>query len=690
MNNNCDNYIDRSDSIGYVYCKNDELILKTIAEHFIGNNMERPYQYKVDFTDRIKMDFNGQYLFDFEQYFKDVTLGYKCSAYGKVYYYDNEITTYKIVCKGPTSCYVNDELVFKSDPDDEGERRIVLMKVQMKKGFNTIKFTTEKTILGFGFTFGQTLPQWIPYLFKPVPRENEGQLGFRYTAPFDSKSSVNLENYKFPIVDNNFVESDIPNPKGAFNCDFKGFVYAKAVISVIEDTNIEVKCNSTNRIFIDGNEFKNIDVLNLKKGDYTVVIEYDKNYNIEFVSKDIEINSVIDVCGYNAKWLYLGVLTNKIENQKDLLSTKKIYTDTKKQYYWKPLPENMILRPTVESELYGRFTYPMGVTLYGLLKCGDFLDVNRYKDYVLNDVKQISEIHEYALFDKERCGFPSINQQISWLKELDDCGSFGSLMLECLKYENIEDVKPLVDEIANFMMNVQRREDDGAYSRVTENMWIDDMYMSVPFLSRYYELTGEEKYINMAVEQMLLFKKYFYIEKTKLMSHIYDTNWKKANGIPWSRGNGWVIFSMSELLRVLPKDNYRRNDIINFFNEMAEGLLNVQGKSGLWHQVLDNSDTYLESSSTAMFICAFSRSIQQNYCKEDKRKNLLDSVNRAWNGLIYNALDSEGNLYGVCRGSGCSFSREYYKNLGWRYNDAHGIGIVLFAGVERYKLINNL
>ena len=59
---------------------------------------------------------------------------------------------------------------------------------------------------------------------------------------------------------------------------------------------------------------------------------------------------------------------------------------------------------------------------------------------------------------------------------------------------------------------------------------------------------------------------------------------------------------------------------------------------------------------------------------------------RARNGLCEQAIDNEGSLYGVCRGSGFSFSRAYYRTLMWNFNDTHGIGIVMLVGVEYLKL----
>ena len=83
-----------------------------------------------------------------------------------------------------------------------------------------------------------------------------------------------------------------------------------------------------------------------------------------------------------------------------------------------------------------------------------------------------------------------------------------------------------------------------------------------------------------------------------------------------------------------------------------------------------------------MFICALTRGIKNRYGDETTRKVWKEMAESAWNGLIKYAVDGDGNVYGVCQGSGCSFSRRYYRNLSWKYNDPHGIGIVLMAGVE--------
>ncbi|MBR1614846.1 MAG: glycoside hydrolase family 88 protein, partial [Treponema sp.] len=217
-------------------------------------------------------------------------------------------------------------------------------------------------------------------------------------------------------------------------------------------------------------------------------------------------------------------------------------------------------------------------------------------------------------------------------------------------------------------------------------MWADDLYMSVPFLCRYAAFKNDTAVLDDAARQFFGFKKRLYMEDKKLMAHVYDFRRKMNTGIPWGRGNGWTIFSLTELLLVLPENHPARPLLLDFYNELAEGYLSVQGADGMWRQVLDMKDSYPESSCTAMFICAFSRGIRNGWL-DDSDGRYHEACARAWKALEKTAIDSKGNLYGVCRGSEFAFNPRYYsEHLLPQLNNTHGIGIVLLAGVEMLRL----
>ena len=81
-----------------------------------------------------------------------------------------------------------------------------------------------------------------------------------------------------------------------------------------------------------------------------------------------------------------------------------------------------------------------------------------------------------------------------------------------------------------------------------------------------------------------------------------------------------------------------------------------------------------------MFGCAFIRGIKNGWLNDEKYSV---AALKAWESLTKYSIDNEGNIYGICKGSGFSFREEYYKNeLPWVFNDTHGMGIILLFASE--------
>ena len=106
---------------------------------------------------------------------------------------------------------------------------------------------------------------------------------------------------------------------------------------------------------------------------------------------------------------------------------------------------------------------------------------------------------------------------------------------------------------------------------------------------RYSKVIGDPSVLDDAAGQFLHFKELLFMPDKKLMSHVYNLKFKMQTKVPWGRGNGWVLFSLSELLRVLPENHERYNSIKTFFVELCEGFLAVIDSDGMCHQVLDKT-----------------------------------------------------------------------------------------------------
>ena len=168
------------------------------------------------------------------------------------------------------------------------------------------------------------------------------------------------------------------------------------------------------------------------------------------------------------------------------------------------------------------------------------------------------------------------------------------------------------------------------------------------------------------------------------LSHVYNLIYNKKTLVPWGRGNGWPMVALTELLEVLPPEHKDYDKVLSFYMDFCEGVLKLQDENGMWHQVLTHKDSYCETSCTSMFTYGFAR----GYLRGRLDERFKDAAIAGWNAICREAVDEDGNVYGVCCGSAYSFRADYYKyELPWIKNDTHGTGIVLLAGVETEKLM---
>jgi rhamnogalacturonyl hydrolase YesR len=111
------------------------------------------------------------------------------------------------------------------------------------------------------------------------------------------------------------------------------------------------------------------------------------------------------------------------------------------------------------------------------------------------------------------------------------------------------------------------------------------------------------------------------------------------------------------------------------------GYSRYQDISGLWHQVLDKPDSYLETSVTAMFTYAVARAVNEGWIN----KTYLTIAEDGWKGLA-TKITPDGKMQDVCIGTNIGDNIAFYYNRPKELNDTHGLGAFLLAGVEMLRV----
>lgn len=231
-------------------------------------------------------------------------------------------------------------------------------------------------------------------------------------------------------------------------------------------------------------------------------------------------------------------------------------------------------------------------------------------------------------------------------------------------------------------------------------LWLDGVYMGMPFLTMYAKNFDEPKWYDLATHEIKLVYQKTHDPTTGLLYHAWDERREQQWANPetgqsphfWSRAMGWYVMALVDVLDYLPLNHPDRKEIISILKKTIDALLKVRDEeSGCWYQVLDHGNregNYLEGSGTAMYIYAMAKGANNNYLD----KSYLDIANEAFDDMVRqfiiiddDNLPSMVNICGPCGlgpGSRRDGSYGYYTNERIIKNDSKGIGPFILAAFE--------
>lgn len=333
-------------------------------------------------------------------------------------------------------------------------------------------------------------------------------------------------------------------------------------------------------------------------------------------------------------------------------------------------------------------SYEWGVTYAAMLLAAETTGDIRYAKYVADRFLFLSKVAPYfRTMEKEGIVDPQM-RQILHPGALDDAGAVCSAMIKAQLIGIKFDGRPLIDNYMDYIMNKEYRLADGIFARNRpqhNTVWLDDMFMAIPAIANMGKLTGDKKYFDEAVKQILLFKQRMWVPEKKLFRHGWVEGMTDHPAFHWGRANGWAILTLSEVLDVLPVNYQGREKVLELFQEHVRGLAALQSGEGFWHQLLDKNDSYLETSATAIYTYCIAHGINNGW---------IDALAYGpvamygWNAIT-TKVNAIGEVEGTCVGTGMGFDPAFYYYRPTHKYAAHGYGPVIFAGGEIIRLLKN-
>lgn len=345
---------------------------------------------------------------------------------------------------------------------------------------------------------------------------------------------------------------------------------------------------------------------------------------------------------------------------------------------------------------FGINTYEWGVTYSGMLLAGKVFKDQQYIDYVYPRLSALGELYPYVkTFVTKNTDVRTYLTGLQNPRFLDECGAMCAAMCKATMLDSKKSAsfRALLENWFEFCMYKEYRLPDGilARHRPAENsVWLDDMYMGITpilFRGKLAEIENDSKaaeYYQEAINQVLLFKKYLWVPEINLFRHGWIEGMSEHPNYHWARANGWAVLTICEVLDIVPSNTKGWNEVMDLFKTFLKSIVAYQAPNGVWHQLINNPETYLETSATAMYVYGIAHAIN---CGWIDCTAYIDVARSGWHGIA-RQVNEKGQVENTCVGTGLGWTNTFYANRPVNVYAAHGYGPVILAGAELATLLN--
>jgi rhamnogalacturonyl hydrolase YesR len=169
-------------------------------------------------------------------------------------------------------------------------------------------------------------------------------------------------------------------------------------------------------------------------------------------------------------------------------------------------------------------------------------------------------------------------------------------------------------------------------------MWSDGFNGAPPFLAAL-------GFVDEALAQIRGYRHRLWNPEKKLLAHIWDdSKGQFKDGNFWGSGNGWAAAGLARVIRSLPANRRKERDhLAAFVQDIVDGCLQHQGSDGLFHNVVDQPSTFVETNLAQMLAFAIYEGIAEGWLPASYQIN----ANRMRTAARLK-MDSFGFVQGAC------------------------------------------
>jgi rhamnogalacturonyl hydrolase YesR len=216
----------------------------------------------------------------------------------------------------------------------------------------------------------------------------------------------------------------------------------------------------------------------------------------------------------------------------------------------------------------------------------------------------------------------------------------GAAYAQAAEWTGDPQIRQAVDGMLTWIRVKAPRNAEGILYHVFDGpeMWSDGFNGAPPFLAAM-------GFHDEALMQIEGFKKRLWNPEKQMLAHIWDDG-KRQFKDPnfWGGGNGWAAAGLARVIRSLPAERHQdRERLAEFARQIVDGCLRHQRTDGLFHDVVDQPGTFVETNLAQMLSFAVYQGVADGWLPASYKAH-ADRMRAAARAK----MDSYGYVQGVC------------------------------------------
>jgi unsaturated rhamnogalacturonyl hydrolase len=256
-------------------------------------------------------------------------------------------------------------------------------------------------------------------------------------------------------------------------------------------------------------------------------------------------------------------------------------------------PEDKLKRVLIATIGMQRFDWEQGTVAQALLEMGEY-------DLVVSFARAAIMRQVEGRFSVIKGNGP-----------INDCSSVGEAVLFAGKLTGDPIFMKGANEMLEVIKNTTHKNNEGIIYHTQEPtrfIMSDAFYMLPPFLAA----AGE---YDESLKQIEGLRKYLYHPKEQLYSHIWnDPENRFEREDFWGVGNGWTAAGLTRVIKLLPENRVEdKKRLISYVREVIDGCLIFLRQDGLFHNVINKPETFVEVNLSQMISYSIFRGVAAGY-----------------------------------------------------------------------------